>query len=93
MIVKTENKYDYNVKILRLGEKVTLGLVSQKEFSVSLTQAEAKRIAYALLLRLRADAGLATAGVAGRGSRSEAPDDGERLCPSVGTQIRPLMDT
>ena len=50
MIVKTENKYDYNVKILRLGEKVTLGLVSQKEFSVSLTQAEAKRIAYALLL-------------------------------------------
>ena len=50
MIVKTENKYDYNVKILRVGEKVHLGLVSQKEFSVSLTQAEAKRVAYALLL-------------------------------------------
>ena len=29
----------------------------------------------------------------GAESRSEAPDDGERLCPSVGTQIRPLMDT
>ena len=52
MIVKTENNAgrDYNVQIRRLGEKVSLGLLRGKEFSVSLTQAEAKRVAYALLL-------------------------------------------
>ena len=52
MIIKTENLHgrDYNVRIQQLGEKVRLGLISQKEFSVALTRAEAKRVAYALLL-------------------------------------------
>ena len=52
MIVKTENLNgrDYNVRIQRLGEKVNLGLILRKEFSVNLTRAEAKRVAYALLL-------------------------------------------
>ena len=52
MIVKTENLNgrDYNVKIQQSGEQVSLGLILQKEFSVNLTRAEAKRVAYALLL-------------------------------------------
>ena len=52
MIVKTESNagMDYNVQISRLGVQVKLGLVRGKEFYVSLTKAEAKRVAYALLL-------------------------------------------
>ena len=46
MIIKTENLdgRDYNVRIQQLGEKVRLGLISQKEFSVALTRAEAKQL-------------------------------------------------
>ena len=52
MIIKTENLdgRDYNVKIQQLGDDVRLGLTLRKEFSVGLTRAEAKRVAYALLL-------------------------------------------
>ena len=47
MIVKTESNAgrDYNVQILRFGVQVKLGLVRGKEFYVSLTKAEAKRVA------------------------------------------------
>ena len=51
MILKAENPGSgYDVRIYRMGDKVHLGLMMQKEYSRRLTRAEAKRVADALLL-------------------------------------------
>ena len=50
MIIKTESSSEYDVTVYKFAGKVHLGLKRGKEFYANLTAAEAKRVAYALLM-------------------------------------------